>query len=197
MQTVLVVVPAHRCNNHTHYCATNVSHTEPFSLRCLPDILNSVYVGYPKAARHAIRDSSLNVTSMSILDPAPDSIELTVVEKLYSKSSYHPTLYPFNASLYLLNHQEAPPFVSIQTSEIKAHNNATVTIGPQRVNITNLHEFTNFVLMTAASEQFTYALRGKGDLKQGALPRVGVNYDKNITMKGAILPSFNITANFS
>lgn len=121
---------------------------------------------------------------MSILDPTPESIELTVVERLWSNASYHPTLYPFNASLYLLDPPSNLSFASIQTSETKAHNNASVVVGPQRINITHQEQFTNFVLSVASSEEFTYALRGHGDLKQGGLPKVNVDYDKNITMKG-------------
>ncbi|MBA7489681.1 hypothetical protein ES702_00215 [subsurface metagenome] len=122
---------------------------------------------------------------MSILDPTPEAVELTVVERLWTNSSYHPTLYPFNASLYLLD----PPgnnisFASIQTTEIKAHNNASVVVGPQRVNITHMKEFTRFVLMVASQEEFTYALRGHGQLKEGHLPKVHVDYNKTITMKG-------------
>lgn len=121
---------------------------------------------------------------MAILDPSPDSIELTVVEKLYTDSSYHPTLYPFTASLYLPGSQPDQPFASIQIPKVKARNNATVTVGPQRVNITNMEQFTKYVLTTAASSEFTYSLRGKGDLKEGGLPRIQVDYDKNITMRG-------------
>lgn len=122
---------------------------------------------------------------MSILDPTPYGVELTVVERLWTNSSHHPTLYPFNASLYLLD----PPgnnvsFATIQTPKVKAHNNASVVVGPTRINITHMKEFTKFVLLVARSEEFTYALRGHGDLKEGGLPKVNVDYDKNITMKG-------------
>lgn len=143
-----------------------------------------MYVAYPKAARHAVRDSRLNVTYMAILDPTPESVELTVVERLWSNSSYHPTLYPFNASLYLLNSASNLSFASIQTSEVNAHNNATVVVGPKRINITHPDQFQEFVLRVAGSEEFTYALRGHGELKEGGLPKVHVDYDKNITMKG-------------
>lgn len=121
---------------------------------------------------------------MSILDPTPESIELTVVERLWTNSSHHPTLYPFNASLYLLEPPSNLSFASIQTSQVKAHNNASVVVGPKRINITHQEQFTNFVLLVASSEEFTYTLRGHGNLKQGGLPKVHVDYDKNITMKG-------------
>lgn len=122
---------------------------------------------------------------MSILDPTPEGIELTVVERLWTNSSYHPTLYPFNASLYLLDPPgNNIPFASIQTTKVKAHNNASVVVGPKRINITHMEQFTKFVLLVARNEEFTYALRGHGDLKEGGLPKVHVDYNKNITMKG-------------
>lgn len=54
-----------------------------------------------------------------------------------------------------------------------------------------LDEFTRYVLLSLASEEFTIALRGQGDLKQGILPKTNVDYNTNITMKG-----FNRLAGF-
>lgn len=102
----------------------------------------------------------------------------------YSDSKYHPTLYPFNASFYILDNENNPPFASIRTPQIKASNGSQSEVPLQRVNITHPDEFTRYVLLALGSEEFTVALRGKGDLKTGALPKTGVTYDKNITMKG-------------
>lgn len=117
---------------------------------------------------------------MSILNPTPNSVELTVVENLSSNSSYHPTLYPFNASLYMPGSNI--PFLSLETPKFEARNNATVNIGPQQVNITQ-RQFTDFVLIVASNKVLQYSLIGKGDLKEGGLPKISVNYQKYITMK--------------
>ncbi|KAJ9656055.1 hypothetical protein H2198_005215 [Neophaeococcomyces mojaviensis] len=119
---------------------------------------------------------------MSIENPGPESVTFSFDQTLYTSSKYHPTLYPFNASFYLLDSQM--PFASIQTPQIQATNGTKSTVPPQQVNITHMDEFTKYVLLALASEEFTVALRGEGDLKQGSLPKTSVDYDKNITMKG-------------
>lgn len=145
----------------------------------------SIYVAYPKIARRSVDDSSLQVTSMAIQNPSPDSVELGFTQVFYSGSKYHPTLYPFNASFYMLDNGNNPPFASIRTPQINKASNGTESEVPlQRVNITHMDEFTRYVLLALGSEEFTIALRGHGDLSTGALPKAGVNYDKNITMKG-------------
>lgn len=121
---------------------------------------------------------------MTIQNPSPDSVELAFTQVLRSNSSFHPTLYPFNASFYILDNESNPPFASIQTPEIKASDGLETNIEPQEVNITHPEEFTRYVLLALASEEFTIALRGDGDLKQGALPKTSVRYDQNITLKG-------------
>lgn len=145
---------------------------------------SSVYVGYPRLARNQIKDSKLNVTSMTILNPTPDSVDMSFQQVFISDSKYHPTLYPFNASFYLLDGANNPPFASIQTPQIQAGNGVVSNVPSQKVNITHLNEFTRYVLLSLASEEFTIALRGRGDLKQGILPKTTVDYDTNITMKG-------------
>lgn len=190
MCSLLVAVSDHLHNHRPHCCAPNVSSTAEILHLTVYAALTptpSIYVGYPKIARDNINDSSLEVTSMQILNPAPDSIELAFTQRLYTNSSYHPTLYPFNASFYLLDNRDNPPFASIQTPELQAANGTTSNVELQRVNITHLEEFTRYVLLSLASEEFTIALRGNGDLKQGGLPRTSVSYDQNITMKGTPL----------
>ena len=122
---------------------------------------------------------------MAIQNPTPDSVELGFTQMFYSDSKYDPTLYPFNASFYMLDNDDNPPFASIRTPKITKVSNGTETEVPlQRVNITHMDEFTRYVLLAFSSEEFTVALRGNGDLSTGAMPRTGVKYDQNITLKG-------------
>lgn len=123
---------------------------------------------------------------MSIQNPTPDSIDLSFKQVFNTNSSYHPTLYPFNASFYLLDKQYSVPFGSIETTEIHASNGVGTDFPTQRMNISHMGRFTDYVLATLGSEEFTIALRGHGDLKEGGLPRTSVTYDKNITMKGKV-----------
>jgi len=121
---------------------------------------------------------------MSIQNPTPDSVELGFSQVFYSDSKYHPTLYPFNASFYMLDNENNPPFASIRTPKVEAANGTESEVPLQLVNITHPEEFTRYVLLALGSEEFAVALRGDGDLSTGALPRTGVSYDKNISMKG-------------
>lgn len=135
-------------------------------------------------ARDQIKDSRIEVKSMDIENPTPNSVDLAFTQVLRSNSSYHPTLYPFNASFYLVDRQNNPPFASIRTPQIQASNGAQSEVPLQRVNITHPDEFTRYVLVALESETFTIALRGTGDLKLGGLPKTSVDYNSNITMKG-------------
>ena len=144
-------------------------------------------------AKSQVAESRLEVKSMDIESPTPKSIELAFTQVLHSNSSYHPTLYPFNASFYLVDKRDNPPFASIRTPEFEARNGAESQVPLQRVNITHPDEFTRYVLTALDRENFTIALRGTGDLKLGSLPKTSVDYDQNITMKGEKLPLQLIT----
>lgn len=135
-------------------------------------------------ARDGINDSRLQVTAMSIQNPRPDNVDLAFTQVLLSNSSFHPTLYPFNASFYLTDKDSNLPYASIRTPEIKSSNGTIANVATQQVNITHPKEFTRYVLTSLASEEFTIALRGTGDLKQGSLPKVSVDYDQTIVLKG-------------
>ena len=139
-------------------------------------------------ARKAVKHSTLEVRSMSIKNPAPNNIELSFKQVFYSNSSYSTTLYPFNASFYLLDNASNPPFASIQAPKVVASNGTEAIVEPQRVNITHMDEFTRYILLALASKEFAVALRGEGALKQGILPKTSVSYDKNIMLKGRCIP---------
>ncbi|KAK5948738.1 hypothetical protein OHC33_010161 [Knufia fluminis] len=156
-----------------------------FVIIVLAVVLPIIYVAYPKVARRAADRSTLQVTSMTIQNPTPDSVELGFTQMVNNPTKYEPTLYPFNASFYMLDNADNPPFASIRTPKItKAANGTESEVPLQRVNITHMDEFTRYVLLALGSEEFTVALRGHGGLSTSSLPKTNVNYDKNITLKG-------------
>ena len=144
---------------------------------------SSIYVAYPKMAQSNVNDSTLHVTSESILNPAPDAFDLDLTSELESSSKYHPDLDAFEASLYLQDSDV--PFASFNTPAMKA-NNGTVTHVKQRVEIQNQTEFTRYAMLTLASESYTVYLRGNGGLKLGGLPKTSVDYNQDIQMKGKL-----------
>jgi hypothetical protein len=147
----------------------------------LPDLDNSVYVGYPHIAQDGISDAKLVVQSQKALSPTPDSIELEIDNVFITGSKYHPELSAFNASLHLEGRDEA--FVSFEVPAIKAQN-GTVAHIRQRVNLTNMDEFTRYTMQALSSEEYTVVLKGKGGLKLGGLPKTDVKYNKPVTLKG-------------
>lgn len=179
---MVVAISHHPCMYSIGDCAANVSGRNDICVQFAND--NSIYVAYPTMARKAISESTLNVTSMTITNPKPDSVELSFKQTFYTQSKYHPTLYPFNASFYMIDNVDNPAFASIRTPKVQAANGTESEVPPQTVNITFPDEFTRYVLLAYQSEEFTIALRGNGDLKQGSLPKTTVSYNQNLTMKG-------------
>lgn len=152
----------------------------------------SIYVAYPKMAQSAVKDSELRATKESILNPAPDAFDLELTSELVAHSKYHPTLYAFEASLYLEGSDV--PFASFTTPEMKATNGAVSNV-QQRVQIQNQTEFTRYAGVTMASETYTVYLRGNGGLKQGGLPKTSVDYNQKIELNGRFLSEIRAVAN--
>ena len=147
-----------------------------------------VYVAYPHIAQDGVNHSNLEVVSEKVLNPAPDAIDLELNSLFLTKSKYHPQLDAFNASLSLEGRDE--PFVSFEVPAIKATNGTEAHI-KQRVQITNMEEFTRYTMTALGSDEYTVVLKGKGGLKQGGLPKTTVTYNQHATLKGK---SFSQTA---
>lgn len=132
-------------------------------------------------AQSNVNDSTLHVTSESILNPAPDAFDLDLTSELETSSKYHPQLDAFEASLYLQDSDI--PFATFNTPAMKA-NNGTVSHVKQRVEIQNQTEFTRYAMLTLGSESYTVYLRGNGGLKLGGLPQTSVDYNQEIELTG-------------
>lgn len=142
---------------------------------------HSIYVAYPKVAQSSVNDSTLHVVSESILNPAPDSFDLTLKSELETSAKYHPTLDAFEASLYL--EDSDVPFISFTTPALKADNGSQSDV-QQRVQIENMAAFTKYTMVALGSDTYNVYLRGNGGLKQGSLPKTNVDYNQKIEMKG-------------
>jgi Protein of unknown function (DUF3712) len=115
------------------------------------------------------------------LNPAPNALDLELDSLFISKSKYHPNLDAFNATLSLKGRDE--PFVSFEIPAIKARNGTEAQV-KQRVQITNMDEFTRYTETVLGSKEYTVELKGKGKLKLGSLPKTTVDYDQEVTQKG-------------
>jgi hypothetical protein len=142
----------------------------------------SVFVGFPHFAQSAVNASTINITSMALLNPTPDSFDLNLVSVLGSKSSFHPQLDAFNASVYLPG--SSAPIMYIQIPAVKAQDGAVTTIEGQHITIADIEGFTKYTAAVLGLETVTLLLRGKTGLKEGSLPKTTVDYNKTITMNG-------------
>lgn len=146
-------------------------------------------MAYPHIARSTVNKSQIEVTSMSITKPTPNTAEVALTEVFLSNSSKSATLSAFTASLYLLGRDA--PFINLNIPKLTGKNGTEVQIA-QQINITDLSEYTRYVETVLASEQYTMVLEGSGGLKMGSLPSTTVHYNKNISMAGKWFES-NIT----
>jgi hypothetical protein len=147
----------------------------------LTRVRHSIYVGYPNIARNGIASSKLVPTSESFTNPTPDSFDLELDTVLETDSSFHPKLSAFNGSLYLEG--GVAPFAYINVPALTAKN-GTVAHVQQRVTIPDQTQFQNYCITALTSESYTLRLKGKGNLKQGALQTNSVNYDQPVESKG-------------
>ena len=138
-------------------------------------------MAYPHIAQHGINGSHLVVVSESALNPARDALDLELNSVFITKSKYHPQLDAFNGSLTLEGRDQ--PFISFEVPAVKAKNGTEAHV-KQRVQITNMEEFTRYTMTVLGSKEYKTVLKGKGGLKQGGLPKTTVDYNQHVTMKG-------------
>ena len=127
----------------------------------------------------------LEVTNLTLFNPAPDSFDLGLTTVFHTDSKYHPRLDAFNASLQLPDSDV--PFAYLDIPAMDAGDGVESQVS-QRVQIADLTEYTKYVATTLGTEEYSIVLKGKGGLKQGGLPNTNVNYNKEIKMKGASTP---------
>jgi hypothetical protein len=140
-------------------------------------------VVYPNIAHSKFNDSTLNVTSMTIADPTPDSFHLLQTQVIGSHSSYHPKIYSFLASVSLLGSAQA--FTSVQVPEVQSKDGAQVNVD-QIVDLSNAGAFGDFAQAVMLNEEIEMNIYGRPGLREGSLPKTTVTYNKTITMKGKL-----------
>jgi len=119
---------------------------------------------------------------MALLNPTPDSFDLNLVSILGSRSSFHPQLDAFNASVYLPG--SSAPIMSIEIPAVKSQDGAVTTIKGQHITIADVEGFTKYTAAVLGMETVTFLIQGKTGLKEGSLPKTTVNYNKTVTMTG-------------
>ncbi|KAE8371715.1 hypothetical protein BDV26DRAFT_120434 [Aspergillus bertholletiae] len=139
-----------------------------------------VYVGYPNIAQGDINDSTLEVKSMAITEPTPDSFHVDQLQVIGTHSIFHPTIYSFNASVGLLG---AAPFGIATIPQLKSRDGVEVHVD-QKLDLTDASAFGDFAVAVMQNEYVDLNVYGRADLKQGSLPRITVTYNHTAHMKG-------------
>lgn len=147
--------------------------------------MNRIYIGYPRLVQKEVSASSLHITEMRISNPSPSSFTLHQTQVIGSHSSFHPQIDSFEASVSLLG--AAVPFSRVQVSAVKTSDGAVVEID-QVLELGNGSAFGEFVRAFMMSDVVELEISGKPSLKQGGLPRIQVEYDKVVSMKGQESP---------
>ncbi|KAJ5124073.1 uncharacterized protein N7515_007898 [Penicillium bovifimosum] len=156
-------------------------HVIVFIVVFLVILLPVIYVAYPKIAQSAVNDSTLQIKSMIISDPTPESFHLDQQQILGTDSSYHPKIYEFDAEVSLGGADG--PFATVTVPEVKSKDGAEIHV-VQKVDLTDVDAFGDFNVAVMLQEELDLRIKGKPGLKQGGLPKTHVTYDKTVTMKG-------------
>lgn len=143
-------------------------------------ILPIIYVAIPNKAQHDLNQSTLEVTSQEVTKTAPDGIHLKLESVARSTSKYHPTIEAFEAGLHLENGED---FLIINVPSTKAEAETQIVID-QDAKFASLDAFIAYNKLVMASDSFDVYMTGKPKLKLSGLPKMSVDYNKKVTMKG-------------
>lgn len=118
---------------------------------------------------------------MSILNTTTPSFNLDIETRLTNPSSYHPTIYAFNGTLYFDGTDK--PFLTLPSPQIKANHESNQTV-KMHYNIDYPDGFNQFSIDLIQNKTLRMQLRGSTKLKLGGLPKTTIHYDKTVITPG-------------
>ncbi|KAI9758672.1 MAG: Na+ ATPase [Chaenotheca gracillima] len=154
-----------------------------------------IYVGFPNIAQSNVNDSGLEIDSMVLSDPTPNSFHLHQEGAITSDSTYHPKLDSFNVSLFIADGSPNPTtFAYVEQPSVQSGSHVPITID-ETVQIADLDEFTKYSVTVMNSEEYQLGVSGRMGLHEGKFPATTVDYNKVVTLKGLNkLKGFNVTS---
>ncbi|KAG7007882.1 ubiquitin carboxyl-terminal hydrolase [Physcia stellaris] len=156
-------------------------------------VLCLVYVAFPRMAQAGINDSRLQIQSVTLSDPTPNSFHLEQTAVAGNSGNYHPRLDAFNASLSLDGSEKDVPYAYITLPAIHASKTTTIRVN-QTVQITDLAAFNEYNAALLGSASVKICLKGRTKLHEMRFPTTTVDFDKVVTMKGLnALTGFAVT----
>lgn len=156
-------------------------------------VLCLIYVAFPHISQNGIDDSTLEIQSLTLSDPTPESFHLEQTSIVGNDNNYHPRLDAFNVSLSV-DGPEIKPYAYVELPAIHATTKATSYVN-QTVKITDLDAFMSYNNITLNNEEVKVAIRGRTALHEMKFPTTTVNYNKIVTLKGLNnFHGFNVTS---
>ncbi|KAI5291520.1 hypothetical protein KEM54_004071 [Ascosphaera aggregata] len=142
-----------------------------------------IYVGYPNMAQTGVNNSKLSVNSLVMSEPYQDNFHLKLDQVITSHSVFKPKLFGFQANLTLPGRGDDHPFLTVDVPQTTARDGEQVFID-QHVYLPSVDEFTRFTTTVMHAEEFEVIVVGRPKLQQGKLPKVSVDYNQTVRMKG-------------
>lgn len=176
----VVTKPSFKSRVAAHYKKWWWAHLIGLIIVVLVVVLPVVYVGYPNLTQKAIDNSVLEIKSLGITDPTPDSFHIDQLQIIKTDSVFHPTFYSFNATVGLLG---AAAFATATIPQVKSHDGVEVHV-VQHLPLTDVSAFGDFAIAVMHDEYVHLNVYGKPDIKQGSLPTINKTFNKTATMKG-------------
>ena len=136
-------------------------------------------------AQDGINDSRLQIQSLMLSDPTPNSFHLEQTAVAGNSGNYHPRLDAFNASLSLDGSENDVPYAYITLPAIHASKTTTIHVN-QTVQITDLAAFNEYNAAILGSDSVKIRLKGRTKLHEMRFPTTTVDFDKVVTMKGQL-----------
>ncbi|KAL9584810.1 MAG: hypothetical protein Q9212_001893 [Teloschistes hypoglaucus] len=156
-------------------------------------VLCLVYVAFPRISQNGVNDSTIEIQSLTLSNPAPNSFHLEQTAKLTNPSKYHPNLERFNASLAVGSSPDKP-YAYVELPAVHATKETTTHVD-QELQITDMDAFINYNTQLLTKESVDLVVKGRTKLHEMRLPTTTVDYHKTITMRGLNgLAGFNVTS---
>lgn len=131
-----------------------------------------------------VENADLPIHAVTIMQPTPDSVVLSLRASLKIPKPFKVRLEPFTLTLF--RPETKPniiPYVNFDFPETWVQGNTTIEIINQKVAIANRDEFTEFLRAAVEGQIFKLAARGETTAHMGAL-KAKVTLDKEVEMGG-------------
>ena len=134
-----------------------------------------------------MNQSTITINSLQVLDPTPYSVHMIQDATIFSNSSYHPYLDPFNVSIAL---NGSNPYSMMLLPGTTSGTAVPVHID-QNISIIDIDAFEEYNRQLMISEHITQVINGNTYLHEGGLPADYISYSKDVGLAG-----FNKLAGF-